>query len=580
MTNTTLTTTAVLDSVPGLTLLRPAAGTTLTTDPVGPGVLEITLSAPDGRPRVRVEVDLADAVAYWQPGGRGSRPLPADWAAPTTVSLIRSAPVGALYGADGAIRFAWAADQAIAELSIVAGVSEEHKTFVLELSPTRALSSDLTVILDGSAAGLVTGITRLAHWISHRAVGTTRQAPDVTRRPVYSTWYTFSQDINAELVMSEASLAAQAGLGSVFIDDGWQQRAHGRGYQGCGDWRPDQTKFPDLRATVDEIHALGAAVALWVAPLLLGRDSDAYADLAEYAPAWVDELNCFVLDPRYSRVRTFVAETCLRLVDDHQVDLLKVDFLDQGMAYGDSPTGGDIDDVGDAMAQLLSQIRQRLDDAGHDRIAFEFREPYVSPAAARYGEILRANDCPADSLLNRISTLDARLVAVGRTIHSDPMMWGITGGPGAVAQQLYAGWFSVPQVSMRLSALPADQAQTLRYLLSQWLDQRDVVLAGHLQVNGAQHGYEVVRADRPDLGRSTIVRYSPVVVDVDHDESTDVTIINATVDPRLVLRLARPAAGVIVRTTQGAETLDIQSVPVGLTELPVPAWGSVSLRIC
>ncbi|HET9648918.1 MAG TPA: glycoside hydrolase family 36 protein [Microlunatus sp.] len=577
--NATQTPTLPTHDLPGLTELTAAAGTTLTAHRVAADVLEITLSAPDGRPRMRAEIDLVDVVAYWQPGGRGPRPLPADWSAPSITSLIRSAPVGVLYRPDGTVHFGWAADQTVSELSIVAGVSEEHKTFVLEVWPTRTLNTDLTVVLDCSGGDIVAGVARLADWMSHRTTGTPRQPAPVARRPVYSTWYTFSQDIDAELVASEAHHAVQAGLGSVFIDDGWQQLAHGRGYQGCGDWQPDPTKFPDLAATVASIHDLGAAVALWVAPLLLGQESRTYPDLARYAPAWLAELNCHVLDPRHSAVRAFAADTCLRLVQDHRVDVLKIDFLDQAMAYGDSPSSGDFDDVGDAMAAMLTQIRRRLDDAGHSDVAFEFRQPYVSPAAARYGEILRANDCPADSLLNRISTLDARLLAVGQVVHADPMMWGPTGGIGAVAQQLYAGWFSVPQISMRLSTLAPDQAATLRYLIGGWRDQAEVLLDGTLHVSGAQHGYDLVRADHRVLRRSTIVRYSPIVVELDHDKDVQVNVINATSDPRLAVRLIRPAENLTVRTADGIELNTITSAAAGLTEITVPAWGSLTVMM-
>ena len=160
------------------------------------------------------------------------------------------------------------------------------------------------------------------------------------------------------------------------IDDGWQRHCQGRGYEGCGDWLPDRAKFADLASTVQTIHGYGAGVALWVAPLLLGQHSDAYADLRGFAPHWEPLLRCQVLDPRYPEVRAFGADTCLRLVNDYGVDLLKIDFLDQAMVYRDSAGGGDLADVGQAMAMMLAELRRQLAEGGRGDVAFEFRQPY------------------------------------------------------------------------------------------------------------------------------------------------------------------------------------------------------------
>ena len=158
--------------------------------------------------------------------------------------------------------------------------------------------------------------------------------------------------MNAEVIESEAALAVPMGCGTVFIDDGWQQLAVGRGYQACGDWVPDTDKFPDLLAHIRRARALRAGVVLWVAPLLRGTDSDAYADLAEYATLRRTPTDCFILDPRHRTVREHLADVCLRLVTDYGVDGLKIEFLDLAMRYQGTPAAGDILDVGEAMAAL------------------------------------------------------------------------------------------------------------------------------------------------------------------------------------------------------------------------------------
>lgn len=510
-------------------------------------------------------------IAYGRPG------VAADWAGNSVTSLVQSAPVGALCDPAGRVLLGWAATEAIAEMSIRVGVSEERKSFVVEIRALRPLDNDLTVIFDATGSPIADAVRRLAGWLSARCSGDVLVPPVVATLPVYSTWYTFTQDVNADAVLSEAALAARSGFGSVFIDDGWQQLAQGRGYQGCGDWLPDGAKFADLRHTVDTMRGMGLGVALWVAPLLLGQDSDVFGELAPFAAGWVPELNCHVLDPRFEKVREYVAATCVRLVRDYRADLLKVDFLDQAMIYRDSVGDGDIADVGHAMAAMLSEVRHRLAVAGHGDVGFEFRQPYVSPAAARYAQILRANDCPGDSMMNRLATIDARLIAVGQVVHSDPMMWGAAGGAEAVAQQLYSGWFSVPQISMRLSDLSELQASALHTLLTLWREQADVTRNGILQVQGVERGYDLVRADRPDLGRTVIARYAPLVIDLDESALSETTVINATADSNVILRAARSITGGLVRTAAGAVSLPIAAAAAGLLEITVPAFGSITV---
>jgi hypothetical protein len=67
------------------------------------------------------------------------------------------------------------------------------------------------------------------------------------------------------------------------------------------------------------------------------------------------------------------------------------------------------------------------------------------------------------------------------------------------------------------------------------------------------------------------------VVELDHDEGVEVTVINATSDPRLGVRLVRPVENLTIRTADGIELDIIPSVAIGLTEISVPAWGSLTL---
>ena len=114
-------------------------------------------------------------------------------------------------------------------------------------------------------------------------------------------------------------------------------------------------------------------------------------------------------------------------------------------------------------------------------------------------------------------------------------------------------------------------------LLQLWRDLADVTQHGTLEVSGAERGYDLVRAHRPDLARTVVAIYAPVVVDLDPAGST--TILNATHDRRLVVRTPGPITGVTVRA---ADARPIAAAPAttsgGLVELTVPAFGSITVH--
>lgn len=567
----------------GFRLVRVGAGTTLRpgTEAAANGLWPFELLVEAGAAlELRVEVELGAAIGYWHPEAGEYRTLPPDWAARTSTSLVCGAPVGCLYDAAGESLFSWALDELVDELEIRYGVSEEHKTFALELH-ARALPTErrLRLMTSTSRAPVAEAIGTLAAWLTEGLETPALPVPAVARRPVYSTWYTFTQDLDQAGVEAEIALGTRLGLGSVFVDDGWQRLAFGRGYSGCGDWVPDTDKFPDLAGFSAAVQGLGAGVVLWIAPLLLGKDADVFAELADCAPHWVDHLRCHVLDPRHRRVREHLAATCVRLVVDYDLAGLKIDFLDDAMVYRGTSSTGDLDDVGQAMQALLALIRAELAAVGRSDLAVEFRQPYVSPAIAAYGQILRAADCPGDAVVNRRRTVDSRLLAVGQVVHGDMLMWGPTGGAEAVAQQLYGCWFSVPQISMKLAELSTEQTEALAGLLDLWQQLAPVTLDGSLSVQGTERCYDLVEASRPDLGRRVVGRYVPAVVGL--DAAGEVTVLNATSADSVVVRVADglQVSSIVIRAASAAVVTEIGLLGSGLHEIPIPPFGSLTLVV-
>lgn len=93
--------------------------------------------------------------------------------------------------------------------------------------------------------------------------------------PQYNTWVELLYDHNQESVLAYARNMLAAGFrpGILMIDDTWQEN--------YGVWRFHPGRFHDPKAMVDELHALGFSVMLWVVPYVS-------ADSPEFREAWAD----------------------------------------------------------------------------------------------------------------------------------------------------------------------------------------------------------------------------------------------------------------------------------------------------
>ena len=292
----------------------------------GRHLFECRASRPGEKAIVAISRPLGDVAMFWKVGMRSGEPaMPADWGGKASVSLANSAPMGCLLdGADcNVLSFAYSFAEA--EITMRYGVDEEHALFTVTLDIARMPEHSQLMLIDSRER--VEVITReLSMWMG--AGLTAFPVAEEATEPVFSTWYASLQNVSDRDLARQTEKIAELGCKSVFIDDGWQQFAHGRGYEGCGDWIPDAAKFPDMASTVKRFRQAGLSTVLWIAPLLLGKESEVFPRLACYAPIFNGNFgsNFYVLDPRRRVVRDYVAEVCNRLVNDYGIAGLKIDF--------------------------------------------------------------------------------------------------------------------------------------------------------------------------------------------------------------------------------------------------------------
>ncbi len=169
----------------------------------------------------------------------------------------------------------------------------------------------------------------------------------------YNTWMEFTYFPTQEGVLRYARDIVDNGFtpGILIIDEGW----HGR----YGEWEFDFARFPDPRAMMDELHALGFTVMLWVTPCVCpdghdficsiikalggGEDYDkVYIRNKEGRPGLFFWWNGYsaLLDMRKECDRRFLASRLDRLMSEYGVDGFKFDGGTVGMYHPSNMVNG------------------------------------------------------------------------------------------------------------------------------------------------------------------------------------------------------------------------------------------------
>jgi alpha-galactosidase len=547
----------------------------------GVTTLDLVWAAGPGcrEPRLTWRWPLMIPATVWWPASEHVTVLGASWNRPVGIDAVSGAPVGSLVDLDDDNVLTYALSIAGASIDVVAGLEEETNAYLVTLTvPERAseiASGSFQLRIDARQIHFAEVLSDVETWWQGQLADELLPVPAQAESPAYSTWYSMHQHVTPAAIRVQAEHAREMGCEVIIVDDGWQTINTGRGYGYCGDWDPSSV-FADMRGHVRGIQRLGMKYMLWYAPPLLGKYSRAASTLAEYTLGWDEGLNAYILDPRFPQVRQHLAGTILGGIRDFGLDGVKLDFLDHFARFTARPReGADCETVGEGVERLLQAIIGEGRELRPDLLV-EFRQPYIGPRMWQYGNLLRAADCPFDVGLNRVRTVDLRLLHGNRAVHSDMLMWNPDGSAEAAALQLVNVLFSVPQISVLIDRLPQNHRDMLAYWITFTQTHRDVLLHGVIRPRRPDLRYPLVDAERD--GRRVSAVYSDMPVGTAASLREHV-IVNGTQRPGLIVRTASAwESNVTIRDCYGnlVDHRHHALVAYG-TNLAVPVAGSATL---
>jgi alpha-galactosidase len=529
---------------------------------------------------------LVDIHGFWRPGTDQHGNLPADWGAGFVSQSTTHAPVGCLFNLKNQNRHTWAFSDALNPVEIGAGVNEETATFRISLTLFQVsapfASYEATLRLDTRPLPYYQSLSEVQAWWAGQPGYQPAPVPAITRQPMYSTWYSFHQRLEAAEVEKQCRLAAELGCEAVIVDDGWQTSNNQRGYAYCGDWEVWQEKIPDMQAHVARVHEAGLKFILWYALPFIGPKGKNFGRFEGKYLNFIEHHNTWVLDPRFPEVREFLINLCEEAQRAWGIDGFKIDFVqDFKQPQGEKLTsldGRDYASVPVATDRLLSDLLARLRQANPE-VVVEFRQPYIGPLMRKYGNMFRAGDCPNDSLTNRVHTLDIRLLAGNTTTHSDMLMWHPADPVESAALQIISVLFAVPQISVLLDKIPAAHQKMLAFWLAFWRQHQDLLLDGELRPLYPASQYPLVEALRGD--QQLLAFYANVVARPSQPIRDNLILVNGTSEPGVILELtSNPGKFQLeIRNCMG-EVVETGAISLGpeLHSIAVPAAGVALLK--
>ena len=226
--------------------------------------LEFHAETPAVPPETEVawSIPNVDIQSRWSPTAAFAKNIPPDWNSLLASDLACGAPVLTFLNQQGENRLTVAVAEALRSVQLFAGVHEEENRIlcraVLFSQPESPLTEYATTIrLDRRAVFYADAVREGSDWFAAREEYRPAAVPEAARKAFYSTWYSYHQNLFDKELEAECALAAEAGLAGVIVDDGWQTDDNMRKYAFCGDWQVSRRRFPDMKAHVQRIHALG-----------------------------------------------------------------------------------------------------------------------------------------------------------------------------------------------------------------------------------------------------------------------------------------------------------------------------------
>lgn len=458
--------------------------------------------------RIYLDIPAIDIHYKWNPKIHLLKALNLDWFNNLNrTNAFTGAPVESLLNYDNKNKFTIALSDTLNTIDFKSYISEEKATYQYEIilfSKGELPSTDylLQLRIDERNINYEKSLHDVALWWETFHYNKPISVPREGKQAMYSSWYSFHQNLNEEKILAQCKLAKKLHCESIIIDDGWQTDDTNRGYAFCGDWEVASSKINNIHSFVSKVHNEGLKILFWFPVPFIGEKSKIFNLFKDMLLDPINDREWYVLDPRYKEVREYIITCYEKAISSWNLDGLKLDFIDEFLV---TPFSGSLIDerrdftsLEQATDTLMKDCISRLKAIKPD-IMLEFRQTYNGPTMRSYGNIFRAVDCPLDDLENRIRICDLRLISGNSAIHSDMIMWNKNDTAESAALQFINVLFSVPQISMLIDELSLEHRKMLTFFCTLWNKYRDGFINGSFEALNPHCRFNILKGSLDNL---------------------------------------------------------------------------------
>ena len=564
---------------------------TYETTVISDGVEELTLTLNNDRESafpdmlVSFRIPKGEIATRWNANLNLEKTLLPEWGTAFISELACGAPVLGLINQDDSNALCCSVSDALRRIIWKSGVKEHTfeintilKFFTVPEPPEKFYQ--VTLRFDRRQLHFSDAIQAAFENLEKLPQYTPAATPPSGFEPLYSTWYSYHKDITDHEIEKECAIAKNYGMELVIVDDGWQSADGVCTYASCGDWEVAPNRSQDMAAHVRRIHDLGIKYMLWYSVPFLGIDSKNYPKLKDKCLFFREASQAAVLDPRFPEVRQFLIDTYCQALRNWDLDGFKLDFIDQlalapdtvDPAIARNYAGRDHRNIALATDVLMTGIIDALRAIKPD-ILIEFRQKYIGPAIRKYGNMMRANDCPGDITANRVRVADLRLSSGATAVHGDMLRWDYAESVESAAKQLLAVLFAVPQISVKLAEISPEHLEMINYRLKFYKQHQNTLVQGRFIPSFPDMNYPLLRGESANEAISVIYLDRLTAPCGKLAGGFNELVVNASNLPEITVELPCKAHAVICDCC-GRETARIEAVQ-GLNKIPVPVAGVV-----
>lgn len=401
----------------------------------------------------------------------------------------------------------------------------------------------------------------------------TEQISEWALNPMWHSWYAHADEINETVIRDDAQRASLLGVTTIQIDAGWNiPKGKSYSFENEGDYS-FSNRFPNAAGMIREMHAAGQRVILHVAPLLMGKNAN----------AWIKMNDCLLrvngvatpyLDPRLKKVQDYLLTSWEHLFTTYDIDGLWYDFLEFPVEVDAPPQGKEIisSDIFSAYTMLMQSLYHKATGLNPNALII-LRRPYANLNSKTFCTHIWPMDVPQDYNMNRRDVILMKTFGEGVLTHACCTSWAISESDLNVARQMASITMAgVPAFSTILADSPSGHNRIIKAWLEFYEANKEELVLGCMTPLLPTPPSAAIRIERGEKRFFGFFEAVPGLIEVTGEPGT-VVIVNAF-SHRTTTRLEGVQEG-----QWELRLLDQYRSPVDSTTIMTDGSGALNLNI-